>query len=241
MDEQKTEVQLHLNEEQWKKAASYFAAYTNVNARDVPDKFTPYVSPMEAVIKEKGKLVLKYCWEDVTGREEDAVLLSCGERLTGRIISKAYSKAEKVVLFAASVINLDQLLAAHEDMMERFFLEFWAVSVLSVTREWLMAQIQEQLAGSGMKETSVWSPGQSKFELHNQGPLFRLLKPETIGMALDRHFRMLPLKSVSGTIGIVPEKSEIEMISCDYCEHARLCPGYQGRKYADIKEKRRLI
>lgn len=241
MDEKMTELQICLDEEQWKRAECYFAAYTHVAVSQIPEKFVPYVLPMKKVIAESGKIVLKYCREDVAGHEDDGILLSAGDKLTSKIISKAYAEAREIVLFAASVINIDQLLREHQDMMDQFFLEFWAVSVLSVTREWLTGQIDKLLMGSKMKQTSVWSPGQSRFELYNQGPLFRSLKPETMGLTLDRHFRMLPLKSISGTIGIVPAESEIEMISCDYCEHARTCPGYKGKKYADLEENRRLL
>lgn len=241
MGEKMTEVQLQLNEKQWQRAACYFDAYTHIAISDVPEKFKPYVLPMKEVISDEGRLILKYCWEDVKGRVEDGILLAKGEMLTSEIIRKAYKDTRKVVLFAASVVNIDPLLERHEDMMEQFFLEFWAVSILSVAREWLVGQVETTLAGSDLKQTSVWSPGQSKFELSNQGALFRLLQPETVGITLDRHFRMVPLKSISGTIGIVPAESEITMISCDYCEHAKTCPGYMGQKYADIEGNRRLI
>ncbi len=241
MNEKMTEVRLQLSEEQWQRAECYFAAYTHVTASDVPEKFKPYVLPMKEVISNEGRLVLKYCWEDVQGRVENGILLAKGEMLTSKMICKAYKDAKKVVLFAASVVNIDELLGRHMDMMKQFFLEFWAVSVLSVAREWLIEQIGGRLTGSGLKQTGVWSPGQSKFDLSNQGTLFRLLQPETVGITLDRYCRMIPLKSISGTIGIVPAESEIEMISCDYCEHAKICPGYKGKKYADIEENRRLI
>ncbi|MGN0659678.1 MAG: hypothetical protein ACI4LA_08725 [Emergencia sp.] len=232
---------MSLNEFRWEEAERYFRAYTGVCPADVPEKFADYVIPMRDVIREQGEVILKYGCSDVTGRETDAVILEEGQALTGRMIGKAYRDAEKVILFTASVINIDELLSAHRDMMESFFLEYWAVSVLSVCREWLIGELEQRLSGTGLKQTSVWSPGQSRFELCNQKPLFALLKPESAGISLDRNMRMLPLKSISGTIGLVPENSEISMISCDYCEHARICPGYKGVRYQDSREERRLI
>lgn len=232
---------LLFDEEMWKVADQYFESYTHVCPKNVPSKFGPYVTPMKEVMKEQAKVVLKYGTVQVVSREEDKILLEGGQTLMGRMISKAYRDAGQIVLFAASVINIDEILARHSDSMERFFLEYWAVAMLSVSRECLEELVKTELAGSGKKQTTVWSPGQSRFELANQKPLFTLLQPESMGLTLDKNMRMLPLKSISGTIGLVDEDVEIEMISCDYCEHARICPGYKGVRFHDYDRQRRLI
>lgn len=234
-------LEMKFDAQQWETADRYFRSYTHVDVSAVPEKFKDYVLPMKEVMKQRARVRMKYGIAEVTYKEEERIVLEGDKSFVGRMIGKAYKEAEQVVLFVASVVNIDELLASHPDMMDTFFLEYWAVAMLSVCREHLETQLQEQAIGSGKKLTTVWSPGQSKFELHNQKPLFSLLRPESIGVRLDRNMRMLPLKSISGTVGVVAEEVEIEMISCDYCEHAKTCPGYKGVRYRDFDEGRRLV
>ncbi len=223
---------------QWERAAEYFRAYTGVSISDIPEKFSAYVFPMREVVRKQGRLIMKYDYTEVKGRTEEYILLDKGELFTGKQIVRAFRDASRIVLFAASMVNIDELLAAHPDMMEFFFLEYWAVSALSVFREELIRRLNGELIKTSLKQTGVWSPGQSGFELKNQIPLFALLKPETIGITLDKHQRMLPLKSISGAIGLVPENCEIILQPCDYCSFGKTCPGYSGEKYKDCADRR---
>lgn len=234
-------LKMKFDAQQWETADRYFRSYTHVDVSAVPEKFKDYVLPMKEVMKGHARVLMKYGIAEVTRREEERIVLEEDQVFAGRMIGKAYKDAEQVVIFVASVVNIDELLETHRDMMDTFFLEYWAVAMLSACREYLEEQLQIQLNGSGKKLTTVWSPGQSKFELCNQKPLFHLLRPETIGVRLDRNMRMLPLKSISGTVGVVAEEVKIEMISCDYCEHAKTCPGYKGVRYRDFDKQRRLV
>ena len=226
--------------EQWRRAEEYFKAYTHVAPDDVPDKFKAYVIPAKEIVKREGRLVMKYTAVKAASHPKDGVLLENGQRFRGKLIATAYREASEIVLFAASMINIQDILNRHDEMMETFFIEYWAVSLLSVCREHLVKILDAQLKAQDLKQTGVWSPGQSGFTLENQIPLFSLLKPETVGITLDHHQRMLPLKSISGTIGLVPQATEITMFPCDYCEHAITCPGYSGKRLQNENCNRRL-
>lgn len=229
---------VQFNEEDWTRIDSYFQAYTGVDPTNIPSKYVNYISPTRKIMQEEADVGVKYGWVKVKGKTEKEIILEDGQKLTSEIISKAYKDAEQIFFFVSSVRNIEQLLAAHPETMEHFFLEYWAVSLLGVVKEKIKKRLDEELSGSGWKRTSVWSPGQSQFSLNNQTVLFEVLKPEPEGIYLDAHMRMIPLKSVSGTIGIVPEDAQINMISCDYCSHAKTCPGYNGTKFKNEKNRR---
>ncbi|MDO4976885.1 MAG: hypothetical protein Q4E53_06455 [Eubacteriales bacterium] len=231
-------ITLNNNEINWDMVFTYFKAYTHVDMNDIPEVYQDYVEPMLKVFREEAILKVKFAVEDIISKDNSHIVMRDEAAFTGKMIGKAYEDAKKVLMYVISVVNIDDLLGAHTDMMDSFFLEYWAVSVLNTIRETLYAKWQKEIEESEFKLTSIWSPGQSRFELPNQNPLFQLLKPEEIGVILDKHTRMVPLKTVSGTVGIVPKDSEILLIACDYCEHAKTCPGYKGKKYADITDRR---
>lgn len=222
----------------WDMVYTYFKAYTHVDMNDIPEVYKDYVEPMHDVFKKEAVIKVKYGVEDVISKDKSHIFLRDEAAFTGKMIGKAYEDSEKILMYVISVTNIDDLLGAHTDMMDTFFLEYWAVSALNTVREMMYENWGKEMEDSEYKLTSIWSPGQSRFELPNQKPLFQLLKPEEIGVILDKHMRMVPLKTVSGTVGIVPKESEILLIACDYCEHAKTCPGYKGKKYADITDRR---
>lgn len=230
-----------LSQLDWQKVYEYFRAYTHVDIEDIPDIYEDYVIPTRDWLREEARLIYQYGVRDVIEKDRETIRLSGGNAFEGKMIAKAYEDAGQVILYVISVINLDDILKKHSDMMETFFLEYWAVSILNTAREMLYQNMEQFLAGTEEKLTSVWSPGQSRFELRNQKALFAELQPEELGVVLDKHMRMLPLKSVSGTIGVIPVTTEETLIACDFCEHAKTCPGYKGEKYADSKEERRLL
>ena len=240
MKEKAVEQEVRLNEKQWERASEYFQAYTGVSVADIPPKFSPYVLPAKEIVKNEGRLQMKHMTAEVTGHPRDGLQLDDGIAFSGKQIGKAYEEAQQIVLFAAAMVNIQEILQRHSEMMEAFFIEYWTVSLLSICREQLQSQLAEQYRNSGLQLTGVWSPGQSGFELQNQIPLFDLLKPQTIGITLDEHQRMLPLKSISGTAGLVPEHCEITMQPCDYCTFGKTCPGYSGVKYKDSAGRRLL-
>lgn len=261
-----TTSEIAASEIDWKRANEYFKGYTHIDVKNIPEIYQDYVMPMRDVIMEDAILKIKYGVTEVLGKstikgankesqgvstrktEEDlkkeelpAILLENEQAFTGKVIGQAYKDAKKIILYVTSVTNIDELMAAHPDRMESFFLDYWAVAVLNATREQYYDRFQQELVEEGDKMTYVWSPGQSNFALENQAALFALLEPEEIGVHLDRFMRMNPFQSVSGTIGIVEEHVTDLLISCDLCNFAKKCPGYKGKKYRDITmENRRL-
>ncbi len=241
MEKTEQSYEVKFDEEDIQRAAKYFKGYTGVDINDIPAKFEDYIMPVMDLMLSQAKIVIKYCGVDIIEESDTGLLLENDIIFEGEQIKKAYSGVKHLFVYVTSVINIDDILKAHPDMMETFFIEYWATSMLNASREKLTRKLNGILNEEGCKCTSVWSPGQNKFELINQKPLFDILKPETIGVTLDKHMRMIPLKTVSGTMGVIPVAAHEKMISCDYCEHRKYCPGYAGKKIKNQEAQRRLI
>jgi hypothetical protein len=72
----------------------------------------------------------------------------------------------------------------------------------------------------GMDITPRYSPGYCGMSVRQQGALFAELPVERVGVRLTPSFLMLPVKSVSGLIGIAPAGSvSPEDYPCSRCDH----------------------
>ncbi len=233
--------EVQMNEIDWDKVYEYFQGYSHIDIHNIPENYEDYIIPMLELLKNEAVIQVKYGITKVIARNTTEIILENHFSFTGKMIARAYADAEKIIIYVMTIRNIDQLLQNHPDLMESFFLEYWATSILNSLREQYYEVFETSLVDEGYKLTCVWSPGQTQFELSNQETLFQLLKPEEIGVILDRYNRMIPLKSVSGTVGIAPKESTIELNSCDFCPHAKTCPGYKGKKYVDISMEQRRI
>lgn len=234
MEKRIVECEEKIEKDDYEMLDRFFSNYTGVDAKNPAPKFVNYIGPTREIMLRDAKIAVKYCVTDIIDRTGKGLVIENDQIFAGEQIKKAYISAEQIILFVSSVINIDDIIKAHPEMMEKYFIEYWAVAMLAVVREKLIKMLNKELAAYGKKLTSPWSPGQAQFRLENQKPLFEVLKPETIGVKLDKNMRMLPLKSVSGTLGIIPLEFEEELISCDFCEHARNCPAYKGKRWKNI-------
>lgn len=84
------------------------------------------------------------------------------------------------------------------------------------TAEEAETRIAAQAAARGLKITSRYSPGYCGWSVAEQHKLFSFLPPGFCGIALNASSLMMPIKSVSGIIGL-GEKVVKQPYTCDAC------------------------
>ncbi len=234
------EISLQFSQEDLEQVDIYFQAYTGVDVQNIPEKYEDYILQTREIMVQKGDVRLMYGTFPIASQDETKVVLEDGLPLESKLVAKAFASSQEVTMFVTSVVNIDEILEEQDDEMDIYFLEYWAVSMMNVGRKKFITAQNQQLEANHQKCTSVWSPGQGTFRLHNQKTLFALLHPETMGVTLDKYNRMIPLKSVSGVVGLVPTTFQETLISCDFCDFRETCPGYAGEKYQHLQKQRRL-
>jgi hypothetical protein len=83
--------------------------------------------------------------------------------------------------------------------------------------DWLAARIEERAAAEGRKITNHYSPGYCGWNVAEQQRLFALLPPGFCGVRLTPSSLMVPIKSISGVIGLGPEVRKRDY-ECNVCE-----------------------
>jgi hypothetical protein len=91
-----------------------------------------------------------------------------------------------------------------------------ASELAEATAEEAEARIVEHASRQGLRTTSRYSPGYCGWSVAEQQKLFSFLPPKFCGITLTESSLMIPIKSVSGVIGL-GEKAVRQPYTCDAC------------------------
>jgi len=130
-----------------------------------------------------------------------------------------YSQKIALILCNAGVIweKKARELAEQGSLMESYLFD----SMGSLVADKLSQKIRNKLAGEvlrdGLRCTQVYSPGYCRWSLLEQHTLFSLLPAGFCDVRLTEHCLMIPVKSVSGIMGIGIDVNEAGQ-PCEICE-----------------------
>ena len=218
--------------EQCSKTAYYLKKHTGIDLSDIPEKYGFSVINAQKTLMEQLTLTVVFDRFPVNRIEENKVIVHDSSCFTGKMAPRILKHAKEVICFVVTLPGFHEVHDSVIDVMENYFLDTWGTVYVEAEEAWLKDYLDTILENSDTRKTPAWNPGQHEFELANQHPLFELLQPEDIGCKLDKHLRMIPFKSTSGIIGIVPKDipEEEDLIPCDFCPLSPTCPASKSRK-----------
>jgi len=137
-----------------------------------------------------------------------------------KIVTGQIKKLEKAALFVCTIGSgmenwSKQLLIDGDAAMAYLVDSIASLTVESVTNL-LHDFIENEMMKNGLKITNRYSPGYCNWSVSEQHLLFSLLPQNFCGITLTDSALMLPIKSVSGVIGIGPKVKKKEYL-CDTC------------------------
>lgn len=149
----------------------------------------------------------------------------------GRIICSQLKNAERYVVFVATVgTGYDEWIAGvekHDDVLQGFVADCIGSQIVESTADFMELQLQAELDLIGMKRTNRFSPGYCGWHVNSQPYLFSLFpEDKPCGISLTDSCLMLPIKSVSGIIGIGTDV-RYQQYSCNICS-MKMC--YKRKK-----------
>lgn len=206
-------------------ADGYFRRLSGIDPTSVPVQYGDSVSTAHAVLLERATLSLLVRRMPILHHSEHEVQLTEEITLCGEMPPKVLAQSKEVICFVGTLTGFS---SECDDMMEEYFIDTWGSAYIEAGQAWLAAEVQKALDAEGYNRTHLWCPGQHQFELNNQRALFALLSPEDVGCTLTKRLMMVPAKSVSGIMGIVPTGTENLLVPCDFCRFRPTCPSRQN-------------
>lgn len=152
----------------------------------------------------------------------------------GKIIARQLRGSEQYVFFTTTAgMEFDRLqhqLNAEGDIVKCYLVDCIGSIIAEKAADYMEMVLQENINQLSWKHTNRFSPGYCGWHVSEQAALFSIFPhPNPCGIHLTESSLMLPIKSVSGVIGIGPSVRKLEY-SCKLCSFERC----YRRKYTSI-------
>ena len=140
---------------------------------------------------------------------------------TKKIITVQMRKAESVALFLCTIgpqmEHWSKELIKEGQLLKGYIVDAIASESVEQAVEQTHNHLEQQMREMGLGITNRFSPGYCKWPVSDQHVLFSLLPPGFCGITLTESSLMLPIKSVSGFIGIGPDAKRQDY-ACKICD-----------------------
>ena len=137
-----------------------------------------------------------------------------------KIITGQIKKSDKIAVFVCTIGSAMELwskeLFNQGNPILGFIVDTVASAAVESAADYLHDQIGNLVQEEGLKITNRYSPGYCNWSVSDQHLLFSLLPKNFCGVSLTESALMMPVKSVSGIIGIGKEVKRMKYI-CDKC------------------------
>lgn len=140
---------------------------------------------------------------------------------TGKIITRQMQKAEKIVVFACTAgpgvrVIYDKYMK-EGDPLKAFFVDTLGTVAVEKAMDIIHESIRHEAEKQGLHCTNRYSPGYCGWLVKEQQNLWKFLPENFCGISLTPSSLMLPIKSVSGIIGLGTHTRK-NPYSCSVCD-----------------------
>lgn len=137
-----------------------------------------------------------------------AGVMAINEKTFGlnRMVAKAMHKSTSIALFIGTcgpdVEALSKSFMKKGEGLEGFIVDIIGSEIAEGVADFIHKRMEKLLAKENLKVTNRYSPGYCKWPVNDQQVLFELMGPHNCGITLTPSSLMIPVKSVSGIIGV---------------------------------------
>jgi hypothetical protein len=140
---------------------------------------------------------------------------------TGKIINVQMKHAESLAVFVCTIGSgmenwVNQLLQT-DDYFKGYLVDTFASELVDAAMDVIQSQLEEGMEKQGLKITNRFSPGYCGWLVSEQHKLFSLFPKNFCGITLTNSALMIPLKSISGIIGI-GRTIKKKAYPCKFCD-----------------------
>jgi hypothetical protein len=137
------------------------------------------------------------------------------------IITKRIRKSARIAFFVCSlgpgIEEWSKQELSEGDLLKGYTIDAAASAFVESTADWMEHELEHHVAPRGWKQTNRYSPGYCDWSVREQQKIFSFFPPTPSGVTLTESSLMVPIKSVSGVIGLGPavEREDYECKLCD--------------------------
>ncbi len=184
--------------------------------------------PVEQIIEDFFSLLPEYfsprasykVFKNIAFQEEGFVINDVVFN-TGKIIAETLNKSDELAFFAVTAgpgFDLwSKEMIAEDDVLSGFVIDTAGSDIAEMLADIVEKKILEYAAKKSCHITNRYSPGYCGWNVSEQKKFFSLLPMDFCGITLTDSSLMIPIKSVSGIIGI-GKNAKKKNYQCSICE-----------------------
>jgi len=187
----------------------------------VPDK--PFMEQIDKMLDELSTCCTpEYGYVIHPGKRLDNSHLQISETTLqpGKIITSSLQEADSFAVFLVTAGKgfdaWNRQIQQGDDMVCAFFADSLGSVIAEASVAVMQARIEQEMAERGLFVSNSYSPGYCDWSLVEQQKLFTFFPEQFCGVTLTESCLMLPIKSVSGIVGIGKNVKK-RLYSCDVC------------------------
>ena len=155
-------------------------------------------------------------------RIDQGSMVLCGERFAlNKMVTSALKESTAIAVFIGTCGNevekYSKLLLQQGHTLEGFIVDLIGSELAEGIADYTHNRIIGEMSLSGINVTNRYSPGYCNWPVNDQKQLFKLMADNNCGVVLSESSLMLPIKSVSGIIGLGHDVIN-RGYACAYCE-----------------------
>lgn len=131
-------------------------------------------------------------------------------------------EAEKIALFVCTAgsgfSSYAKKYNEEGDYLKGFIVDTLGSLVVERAMDWIQQKMEREFSQAGLRITNRYSPGYCNWSVKDQSQLFSLLPENPCNIRLSESSLMIPIKSVSGIIGIGKDVKK-RAYACDICKN----------------------
>ena len=139
----------------------------------------------------------------------------------GKIIWAQIRKSEALALFLCTagdeIGHLSRNLLADKDFLKGYIYDIAGSEIVEAAADIMQERLKAEVEKDGLFITNRFSPGYCGWNVSEQHNLFSLIPDNFCGISLTESALMIPIKSVSGIIG-VGRNVKLRPYTCSFCD-----------------------
>jgi hypothetical protein len=197
--------------------------YLGYPGDNIPDPYPDILEEMLVVAEQKSSIQAGFVLFDniSISKKKRQISLNGIDFDTGIIITSAMDDIKSAVLFVGTagpeIENYSKQLMKEGQLVEGYIMDVIGSEVVETALDYCQDIIESELKNKGLNITNRYSPGYCGWHVSEQHKLFSLLPENFCNIKLKESALMIPIKSVSGIIGIGKDIIKQDY-ACDICD-----------------------
>lgn len=203
--------------------AESIARVIGYTTEEIPEYVSELIAQTLTIVQDQVSIKAEYrVFEDIVlDMQKGSIAFASTNFLTRKIILPQLIGSTHAALFLLSagpeIGDLSKRQMSDGDLLEAYITDVIGSEIVEAAADKMQADLRVEAESNGLNITNRFSPGYCGWDVAEQQQLFALMPDNFCGITLRKSSLMIPIKSISGMIGLGKE-ARYQPYACNRCD-----------------------